>query len=140
MISLKELHFCQNTRDVPPPFTSTRGNKNSVVRLTVGNGSKLLEQLDMGAWLDGGGDVWLAARRVQQGVIVEQAAQVGSFHGGENVFGHVVVKVLRVTLQGLKQAEGFAPGFNILGGKAGNGRERREMERPLTFKLLLVTL
>lgn len=50
------------------------------IRLTAGDGPKLLEQLDVGLRLDGGSDVRFAAGGVQQGVVVEQAGLVGSLH------------------------------------------------------------
>lgn len=50
------------------------------VHLTAGDSSKLLEQFDMGVRLDDGGDIRLAARSVQQGVVVEQTGHVGPLH------------------------------------------------------------
>lgn len=73
-------------------------------KLTAGDSFKLLQQLDVGVGLDGGVDVRLAAGGVQQGVVVEQAAVVGALHGGQDVLGHVAVKVLRVGLQSVKEA------------------------------------
>lgn len=78
----------------------------------------------MRVWLDGGEDVWLASCGIQQGVIVEEASQIGSFHRWENIFGHVGVESLWVTFQGLKQSKGVTAGFNFLGGKTENEKEK----------------
>lgn len=83
----------------------------------------------MGVWLDAGGEIRLTSCSIQQGVIVEQAVQVGSLHSRQNVLGHVAVKGLRVTLQSVKQTKGLAPRFNILGGKTGReggGKKERK--------------
>lgn len=69
----------------------------------------------MGVWLDSGSEVMLAACSIQQGVVVEQAAHISSLHSGQNVFCHVGIKGLRVTLQSVKQTKRLVASFNVLG-------------------------
>lgn len=85
----------------------------------------------MGVWLDSGGEVMLTACSIQQGEVVEQATHVCSLHSGQNIFCHVVVKGLRVTLQRVKQAEGLVASFNILGGKTGRGEREGGYENKI---------
>lgn len=83
----------------------------------------------MGVWFDSSGDVMLTACSIQQGVVVEQTAHICPFHTGQNVFGHVVVKRLRVTLQSVKQAEGLASSLDILSGKTGGGKKEGQEQK-----------
>lgn len=78
---------------------------------------------------DGGGDVGLAPRSLQQGVVVEQAAVVAPLHAGEDVLGHVAVECLRVALQSPKQTQGLAAGLNFLGGETGERKKENKGKR-----------
>lgn len=79
--------------------------------------------------LDGGGDVRLAARSLQQRVVVEQAAVVAARHAGEDVLAHVAVKGLRIALQSPKQTQGLAAGLNLLGGETGRRKKENKGKR-----------
>lgn len=102
--------------------------KSTRTILTSSDGSKLLEQLDVGLWLDGGGDEGFTACCVQQGVVVEQAGVVTALHRGQDVLGHVGAESLRFLLQRFKQAEGITAGFNFPGGEAGGRRIRQPVD------------
>lgn len=100
--------------------------------LTASDSSQLLQQFDVGVRLDDGGDVRLAACSVQQGVVVEPTAHVGSLHRRQNVLGHVAVEILGVGFQGGEEAEGLAAGLDVLGGKTG---EQIEMINQKQFQV-----
>lgn len=109
-------------RTLPPKLGQCRQYR---LRLTDCDGFEFLQQFKMSVGLHcRWREAVCAAAVFQEGEVEEKSQLIGSGYAAVNIFSHVRVERLWVTLQSLQKAQGLGSALDVFSGEA---EERNEM-------------